>query len=204
MWGAEALRRNGKLNAMEGTMKKALIGALLGVAFIAVGASPVRAADPAGFVDFGKLTPPASGGQFVEVNIKSNLIGMVAKLAGSAEPEVGELLRGLQQVRVNVIAMEDDNRAEVAERVKKIRVELDAKGWDRVVTVQDGNEDVGVFIKLRGEEAVEGLVVTVLTGDKEAVLVNIVGNIRPEQVALVGERFNIEPLKKAGEALKKG
>jgi hypothetical protein len=28
------------------------------------------------------------------------------------------------------------------------------------------------------------------------VLVNIVGNIKPEQIATLAERFNIEPLKK--------
>jgi hypothetical protein len=50
---------------------------------------------------------------------------------------------------------------------------------------------------------VEGLVVTILDGNREAVLVNIVGNIKPEQVALLGERFNIEPLKKVGQTLEK-
>ncbi len=31
--------------------------------------------------------------------------------------------------------------------------------------------------------------------------VNVVGDIRPEKLALIGERLNIEPLKKAGEAI---
>ena len=36
---------------------------------------------PAGAIDFGKLTPAADGGQFVEVNIKGNLLNMAARLA---------------------------------------------------------------------------------------------------------------------------
>jgi len=156
-----------------------------------------------GWVDFGKLSPSASGGEFVEVHIKSNLISMVARLTEKHEPEVAELLRGLQLVRVNVIGLGDDNRAEVEKRVKTIRGELDRKGWERIVTAQKQDEDVGVYVKTRGDEAVEGIVVTVLEGNKEAVLVNIVGDLKPEKIALIGERLNIEPLKKVGDSLKR-
>jgi hypothetical protein len=72
-----------------------------------------------------------------------------------------------------------------------------------VVAVQQKNQDVGIYAKLRGEEAVEGVVVTVLEANREAVLINIVGDIKPEKLAVVGERFNIEPLKKLGPLLKK-
>ena len=157
---------------------------------------------PPGYVDFGKLTP-ASGGEFVEVHIKSNLIAMVARLTEKHEPEVADLLRGLQLVRVNVIGLSDDNRAEMEKRVKAIRSELDRKGWERIVTAQKQDEDVGVYLKTRGDEAVEGIVVTVVEGGKEAVLVNIVGDLKPEKLALIGERLNIEPLKKIGDTLKK-
>ena len=161
----------------------------------------VQAGNPAGYVDFGKLSPSGSGGEFVEVNVKSNLISMVARLAQKDEPEIAELLRGLQQVRVNVIGLNDDNRAEMEKRIKAIRSELDGKGWERIVTAQQKDEDVGVYLKTRGEDAVEGLVVTVIEGKHEAVLVNIVGDIKPEKLALIGERFNIEPLKKIGKAV---
>jgi hypothetical protein len=48
---------------------------------------------------------------------------------------------------------------------------------------------------MRGEEAIEGLVVTVISDQKEVVLVNIVGDIKPEQIATLADRFDIEPLK---------
>jgi ATP sulfurylase len=102
-----------------------------------------------------------------------------------------------------VIGLDDKNRADVVERVKTIRDELDAKGWERVVSVQQKNEDVGIYLKTRGGEVVEGLVITVLDGKGEAVLINIVGDIKPEKLATVGERLNIDPLKKFGPALKK-
>jgi len=159
--------------------------------------------NPPGYVDFGKFSPPASGGEFVEVHITGNLISMAARFAEKDEPEIAELLRGLQLVRVSVIGLDDENRAEVEKRVKKVRSELDAHGWERVGTVQKKDEDVGVYLKMRGAEAVEGLVVTVIEGTREAVLINVVGNIKPERIAAIGERLNIEPLKKVGQALEK-
>lgn len=174
------------------------------VALSVVGVLRSSADNPApGWVDFGKLPPPAAGAEYVEVQVRSNLIAMVARLAERAEPSVADALRGLQAVRVNVIGLTDDNRAEVEKRVHALRSELDAAGWERLVTVQNSKEDLGVFIKLRGDEAVQGLAVTIIDNHKEAVLVNIVGDIRPDKVAMVAEQLNIEPLKKVGGALKK-
>lgn len=164
-------------------------------------ALPALADTPvAGQIDFGKIEAPADG-QFVEVNIRANLISMAARLAEKSEPEVAKLLRGLEAVRVNVVGLNDSNRAELTARIESVRGQLAGQGWDRIVTVKEDKQDVGVFVKLRGEEAVEGVVVTVIDGDKEAVFVNIVGNIRPEQIAKVGESLNIEPLKKFNRQL---
>lgn len=161
-----------------------------------------QAADASGAIDFGTFTPPAKGGEFVEVHIRSNLIGMAARLAEKAEPEVAQMLRGLKNIRVNVIGMDDGNRSELETKIKNIRTQLDGAGWERVVTAQKDGEDVGVFLKMKGEEAVEGVVVTVIDGHKEAVLVNVVGDLRPEKLVALGERFDIEPLKKLGPGLK--
>ncbi|MBL9139205.1 MAG: DUF4252 domain-containing protein [Verrucomicrobiales bacterium] len=161
------------------------------------------AEDTAGFVDFGKFAKPGEGRQFVEVNVGAALISIAARITEKSEPEVAELLKGLKSVRVNVIGLDAANRGEMTDKAAKIRGELESKGWERVVTVQEKQQDVGVYLKHRGEEAIEGVVVTVIDGDKEAVFVNVVGDIRPEKLAVIGERLNIEPLKKAAESIKK-
>ena len=82
--------------------------------------------------------------------------------------------------------------------------ELDAQGWERIVTAQKkAGEDVAVYAKTRGEEALAGLAVTVFSPKQQAMLANIVGDIRPDQVAALGEKLNIEPLKQLGATLKK-
>lgn len=179
---------------------KLLCSALLASVFCAVSLQAQPTFSSPGHIDFGEFKAP-EGGQFVEVNIRKNLIGMVARLTEKSEPEVAKILRGLESVRVNVIGLNDDNREELKRRIRSVRAQLIEKEWERIATVQDKKEDVGVFIKLKGEEAVEGIVVTVVSGDREAVFVNVVGDIRPEQIALLGERLNIDPLKEFSRKL---
>jgi hypothetical protein len=80
---------------------------------------------------------------------------------------------------------------------------LDKNNWERIVTAHQGSDDVTVHLKMQTDEAVEGIAVTVIDGNKRVVLVNVVGNIRPENIALIGERFDIEPLRKIGHPFKK-
>ena len=63
-------------------------------------------------------------------------------------------------------------------------------------------EDVGIFTKTRGSEALAGVVITVIDSE-HVVLVNVVGDIKPDQVAALGESLKIRQLKEAGEAAKK-
>lgn len=155
-------------------------------------------ADPesSGRFNFDRLPLPAGGGECVEVQVTSNLIRMAARLVERHEPDIAQLLRGLESVHVNVVGLDSQNRSQVRARFEALRTDLEAQGWQRVVNVRQAQEDVGVYLKTRGEEAVEGVVVTVIEGDREAVLVNVVGDLRPEKFAEVGERLNIEPLRK--------
>ncbi|HEY6228529.1 MAG TPA: DUF4252 domain-containing protein [Verrucomicrobiae bacterium] len=155
-------------------------------------ASAVRA-DEGGFVDFGTLNPTGEN-QFVEVNIKSNLIAMVAALTKKTEPEVTQVIEGLKQIRVNVLGLTKENRDDMKNRVKTIRDGLDKAGWERIVTAVEKNQDVGIFLKTKDAKTVEGVCVTVLEKN-QVVLVNVVGNIQPEKLSMVGERFDVEPLK---------
>jgi hypothetical protein len=158
---------------------------------------------PPGQVDFGKFSPPGSGGEFVEVNVGASLISLAASFLQKEDPDVAQLLNGLQSVRVNVIGINAENRAEVQKRSESVRQELDTKGWERIVTAQQKDQDVSIYLKTQGKETVQGLVVMVREGDRQAVFVNVVGNIKPEQLATLGDRLHIDPLKKLGAATKK-
>lgn len=185
---------------------KRSINQLMALAVLAAGLNlNAFAGTSPGEVDFGKLGAPDQGGKYIEVNLGRNLISLAARLVEKREPEAAKLLRSVQLVRVNVVGLGDDNRADTEKRVRSIRSQLDKLGWERIVTVQEqSGEDVGVYVKARADEALEGVVVTVLdAGKREAVFVNVVGDIKPEQIAALGEALNLDPLKKIGGAVKK-
>jgi hypothetical protein len=165
--------------------------------------TPLRADNPsAGLVTFGKFTKPTNG-ELVEINLNSDTIAMALQLAGNSQPDFAEVLQGLDSIRVAVVGLDNQNREEITTRMKTLRSELDTLGWQQVVSVQEKKEDVGIFLKTRGRDAIEGLVVTVLDGRKEAVFVNIAGNIRIDKLSALGEKFNVGALKQAAEALMK-
>jgi len=148
-----------------------------------------------GYVDLGKLVPAAKG-QYVEVNLSAAMLKFAAKLAAREEPEAAALISNLKHVRVNVVSLDDSNREGAIKHIDSIRRKLEADGWTQMVTVREKNDgsNVDVHVKQRGEEVIDGIVVTVIDDKGEAVLVNIVGNISADQIAKVAENLNIEPL----------
>jgi hypothetical protein len=152
-------------------------------------------------LDLGSFTPTGEG-RFVQVHLGDNLIRMAAKLAEQFEPEVATLLHSLHLVRVNVVGVTDVNREEIQAQLTGIRERLDTGGWDRIAAIKEGQDDIQVHSKLKSDEVIEGVVVTVLQGNSEAVMVHVAGNILPEQIAELGKALNIEPLSKIGRKIK--
>jgi hypothetical protein len=150
-----------------------------------------------GAIDIGQLMPSAKG-EFVEINLSSAMLKFAARIAARQEPEAAELIRNLKSIRVNVVGLDDSNRNSTIEQIEGVRRKLEAQGWTKMVTVREknGGDNVDVHVMQRGEESIDGLVVTVLDKKGEAVFVNIVGNINADQIAQIADKFDIEPLRK--------
>jgi hypothetical protein len=193
--GDECIRGRCTLNhPIPAPMKRSLLFApvLLALVFLATSA---RSAER-GYVDIGKFTP-ANGCEFVEVNLHAPLLKIACLFIDKDEPEVAALIRSLKHVRVNVVGFDDTNRRDTTDRVRSIRAGLEAQGWSQTVTVQDKGDaqDVAVYVKMNEDNSIDGVVVTVIDmSARQAVFVNVVGNITPEQLAAVGKGLDIQPL----------
>ncbi|HVT71561.1 MAG TPA: DUF4252 domain-containing protein [Lacunisphaera sp.] len=164
------------------------------------------AAEPeAGAVDIGQLMPSAKG-QFVEVNLSHSMLKFAAKLTARQEPETADLIRNLKSIRVNVVGMDDSNRTATIDKIEAVRHKLETQGWTKMVMVRDenGGDNVNVHVLQHDEDNIDGLVVTVIDREGQAVFVNIVGNINADQIAKIADKFDIEPLKKVHVKLSHG
>lgn len=179
---------------MNNLLRSSLAAATLSLAFIV---SAQAAEADAGAVDIGQLLPSAKG-QFVEINLSPAMLKFAARIAARQEPEAAELIRNLKSIRINVIGLDDSNRTGTIEQIESVRRKLEAQGWTKMVTVREKNDgdNVDIHVKQQGEESIDGLVVTVIDRKGEAVFVNIVGNIKADQIAQIADKFDIEPLRK--------
>jgi hypothetical protein len=179
---------------MKNRLRSSLAAATLSLALTTF-ASAAEA--QSGAIDIGQLMPAAKG-QFVEINLSSAMLKFAARIAARQEPEAAELIRNLKSIRVNVVGLDDTNRDSTIEQIEGVRRKLEAQGWTKMVTVREknGGDNVDVHVMQRGEESIDGLVVTVLDKKGEAVFVNIVGNINADQIAQIADKFDIEPLRK--------
>ncbi len=95
------------------------------------------------------------------------------------EPEVRELLRSLDGVRVRVYEIDGD-AGRVASRVHDMSQHLQADGWEPVLLVREENEETHMLLRtINGR--ITGMTVLTSDGESEAVIVNLMGEIRPEQ-----------------------
>lgn len=176
-------------------MKTLLRSFTTGFTAVALLITSVHAASPEGYVDFGSFDQVGAD-PYVEVDINHALLKLAAGLAKFEDPEIAEILSRLEHVHVNVIGLDDRNHDEATGRIEGIRAALDEQGWARIVTVREqAGDNVAVFIKQADDESIQGLVVTVIGGNGEAVLVNVVGDVRLEQIARLGQRLNLDPLR---------
>ena len=144
--------------------------------------------DYSGYVDFGELGS-IFGEPTVQIAVGASLLKLVSSLSAEEDPDAAALLKRLNGVRVNVY--ETSGIADGAvDYVKNISSDLGNLGWESVVTVNSDEEQVRIFMKINGD-MVEGITVMAVE-DTEAVFVNVIGNINPDELGKVMDKFDID------------
>lgn len=150
-----------------------------------------------GYADFGELNS-IFGEPSVQIAVGGALLGLVSTLSASENAEAAELFKRLHGVRVNVYENPPMSSGAV-DYVKDVSSKLSQLGWESVVTVNSDEEQVRIFMKI-SEEEIKGITVMALEED-EAVFVNVIGNLRPDELAQVMDNFDMDMI---GESLGNG
>jgi hypothetical protein len=150
-----------------------------------------------GYVDFDVLKIFGDRQPKVEVSLRQPMLKMASKITEKDNPELFKALEKLSLIRVYVFDADSEFvkkfNTESAKTIKK----LDNTGWERVVSVHEDDESAYIYLRpSKDSKLVYGIAVIAVEKDDEAVFVNIVGEINPDDVGQLGKYMDIEQLGK--------
>ena len=148
-----------------------------------------------GYVDLDAMETWFGEEPFLFVSVKGVLLELVAEASAIEDPDLADLLRRLKAVQVRGYKSSGVDMKAMRSRASSFTRDLEKKGWEPAVRVRDEEEQVDLLMRSNGN-AIAGLMIVVANGDKEAVFVNIVGDIDPSQVARLGRKFDIKELER--------
>ena len=106
------------------------------------------------------------------------------------DPETRALLRSLDGVRIRIYEIDGDP-ARVATRMDDMSRKLADTGWERVLLVREAQEQAHMLVRLDGDR-ICGMTVLVSDGDEEAVVINLMGDIQPQQFGGVMAALDVD------------
>ena len=147
-----------------------------------------------GQIDFADLSSHY-GEPKVEVNLTASLMKMIGSFAKEEDPEVAEILAGLESIKVRVYNLNGELE-KASSTIDRVSSQLKSDNWETLVTVNNNeeNEKVRIFSKSTAD-VIDGVVVMVVSPEKEggeAVFINIVGEIDPNKISKVTETLDID------------
>lgn len=150
--------------------------------------------DHPGYVDFSTLSAIAGQEPNIEVSLKEPLLNLITNILRNNDEEAAEFISKLLRVNVRVFESSSIDTGRMAETMSEIATQLDAQSWERVIRVREDEEHVDVYFRLSNDGSMIHGIAIMVTEPGETVLVNIVGDISPEDISALGERFEIDEL----------
>jgi hypothetical protein len=95
------------------------------------------------------------------------------------DPEVRELLKGLDGVRIRIYEIDAD-AGRVATRIDNMSRHLQDNGWEAVMLIREEDESTHMLLRTVDGQ-ICGMTALVSDGESEAVVINLMGEIQPQQ-----------------------
>ena len=174
---------------MKHTMRKLAIGVFTMLLALSAVAQEDELKTMPGYVAFESLDE-VYGEPKVRVNVGGFLLSLMSKAAKN-DPEAATVLEDLEGVRINVYST-GGVVAPAIDQLQNAKNMLSNQNWEPIIQVNEDRQNVQVFIKADGE-GVQGLTVMAVDAD-DAVFVNILGSIDPENLGAIMDQFDVDLL----------
>ena len=169
-------------------MKRLIIAALTAFMTFPVLAQEDALKDLPGYIDLGELNA-AYGEPSVNITIGGTILNFIGAMAKKDDPEAAEVFSKLKGIRVSTYNTEG-NAGAAMDQLNSVKNALRSANWEPVVQVNDGDEQVQIFLKIAGE-AIDGLVLMAVD-DEEAVFINVIGSLDPHELSQVMDNFDVD------------
>ena len=158
----------------------ALLSRLLGIASLAIALSACGLTAPRSSDGYANLESLGmrDTNKVMTLSIGPALLRFAASHVED-EPQVQELLRNLDGVRIRIYEI-DGNAGRVATRINSMSLNLQEDGWEPVMLIKEENEATHMLLRIVDGQ-ICGMTVLVSDGDSEAVVINLMGTIEPQQ-----------------------
>jgi HSP20 family molecular chaperone IbpA len=144
--------------------------------------------DLPGYVNFADLSA-TYGEPKITINLGGTMLNFVSMMSKSDSPETSEMISKLKGIRVQIYSTEEN--VDVARnQFSQVKGDLKSSGWEPIVQVNEEDEQVLVYMKMDGGN-MEGMTVMVVD-DEEAVFVNVIGQLNPEELGRVMDSFDVD------------
>jgi len=176
VWAAAITKMTRKNKSMF-TVRPAVMLALACMTFF-IGACGITAPrNNDGFADLESLGMHDTD-RVMNISIGPTLLHFTAEFLDD-DPATRELIRSLDGVRVRIYEIDGD-ASRVAQRISAMSEHLQDDGWAPVLLVREKDEEVHMLMRVVDGQ-ICGMTVLVSDGESEAVVVNLMGKIRPQQ-----------------------
>ncbi|HEY7214157.1 MAG TPA: DUF4252 domain-containing protein [Thermoanaerobaculia bacterium] len=161
-----------------------------------------RLADQPGYVPIEKLDLFPADKLNVEINLEGALLKLIAAGARAEDPEFSSLIDGLKGITVQAVPLKDVDAGSVRAKIGQASRWLEDRGWKSTMRVREEGTETYIYLK-EIDGAIAGLTLLALEPGDEAVAINIVGRIDPEQVGRVVENLHGPHIKRVPASGKK-
>jgi len=152
-----------------------LIIAIVCIALSACGLTAPRSSD--GYADLESLGMRDTD-NIMTLSIGPTLLRFAASHVDD-DPETRDLLKGLDGVRIRIYEIEGD-AGRVATRIDNMSLHLQDDGWEPVMLIREEEETTHMLLRVVDGQ-ICGMTVLVSDGESEAVAINLMGEIKPQQ-----------------------
>ena len=153
-----------------------------------------------GYVDFTSVYSIIGAEPNVEVNLNEPLLKLVTGIMSAQDghdPEqekAARFISSLLSVNVRVFNNLTTSQDAVIDTMAAVAEDLDAQQWQRIVRVREEQEHVDVYFRMSDDASLIHGITVMVSDSAESVLINIVGDISPDDINALATRFDIDEL----------